>query len=148
MDQITHAFGINAHLLIIQIVNFGILLLVLWKFLYTPLLKLIDERRAKIEKGVHDAEAASRAREGAEKDRTELLRAASKDAEALSERSRKDAALKAGEIITEAEERALRAIASAEREGNELKARALSDAKSEIAKLIVLGAEKALSEKK
>ena len=42
------ALGIDGRLLIAQIVNFGILLFVLNKVLYKPLIKLLDERKKNI----------------------------------------------------------------------------------------------------
>jgi len=58
MEEIAKVFGLDWKLLIIQAVNFGVLLLVLWYFLYKPVLKMLDERRGKIQKGVEDAENA------------------------------------------------------------------------------------------
>ena len=44
------ALGIDIKLLIVQIVNFGILFFVLKKFLYKPILKLLDERKKEVER--------------------------------------------------------------------------------------------------
>ena len=44
------ALGIDIKLLVVQIINFGILFFVLKKFLYTPILKLLDERKKEVEK--------------------------------------------------------------------------------------------------
>ncbi len=43
------ALGLDLKLLVAQIVNFAILFFVLTKFLYKPLLKLLDERKKKVE---------------------------------------------------------------------------------------------------
>lgn len=58
MGELFSTFGINGKLLLMQSVNFGLLLLVLWKFVYRPVLTMIDERREKIAEGVRIAEAA------------------------------------------------------------------------------------------
>lgn len=50
--------GIDWKLLLAQVVDFVIVLLVLKRFAYQPMLKLLDERTAKIEKGLADAEHA------------------------------------------------------------------------------------------
>ncbi|MDP3998085.1 MAG: F0F1 ATP synthase subunit B [bacterium] len=42
------SLGIDIRLIIIQIVNFGILLAVLTRFLYKPILKILDERKKRI----------------------------------------------------------------------------------------------------
>lgn len=145
--QIFHAFGIDYRLLIIQAVNFGVLMLVLWAFLYKPLLKLLDERRVKIEKGVNDAELAGIELKEAENKKRAIIAAAEKEADAVAERSRKELSDKEKQATFAADEKVSRMLASAEKESAELKARALLGAKDEMAKMIVLGAEKALRAK-
>lgn len=49
--------GIDWRLLIAQLINFVILMGVLYKFLYKPVLKLLHERSVKIEVGLKNAEA-------------------------------------------------------------------------------------------
>ena len=61
--------GINLPGLITQLISFSILLLIS-KFLYKPVVKLLDERAEKIKKGLDDAETASKnAENAAEKNR-------------------------------------------------------------------------------
>jgi F-type H+-transporting ATPase subunit b len=54
--------GINLPVLLFQLVNFTFLLLVLRLLVYKPVLKMLDERRARIQEGLS---AADRAREQA-----------------------------------------------------------------------------------
>lgn len=145
--EIFHAFGIDYRLLIIQAVNFGVLMLVLWAFLYKPLLKLLDERRVKIEKGVHDAELAGIELKEAESKKRAMLVAATKEVDALAERARKELSDREKQATTAADEKVSRMLINAEKESAELKAQALLGAKDEMAKMIVLGAEKALAGK-
>ena len=44
--------------LLIQAVNFGLLLLVLWRFLYRPFLAKLEERSQAIKKSLSEAQAA------------------------------------------------------------------------------------------
>ena len=44
--------GIEPILLLTQVINFTILVVVLTKFLYKPILKMLDERKKKIEEGL------------------------------------------------------------------------------------------------
>ena len=55
MELLTN-LGIDYRLLIAQLINFVILLAVLYRFLYKPVLKLLHERSAKIEQGLKNAE--------------------------------------------------------------------------------------------
>ena len=58
MSQLFSQLGINWSLLLSQAVNFLILLIVLRLVAYKPLLKLLHERRAKIEEGLIKAKEA------------------------------------------------------------------------------------------
>jgi F-type H+-transporting ATPase subunit b len=48
--------GISLPLLISQLVSFVILLLLLWRFAYKPVLKMLDERAKKIKESIESAE--------------------------------------------------------------------------------------------
>src|SRR5690606_14577020 len=56
------ALGINLGFLIAQIVNFGLIFALLTYFLWGPMTKSLDERSARIEKGLEDAAKAAEAR--------------------------------------------------------------------------------------
>jgi len=60
MQQLLDQLGINWQLLLSQAVNFVLLLIVLRIFVYKPLLKLLHDRRDKIEAGLVKAEEAER----------------------------------------------------------------------------------------
>ncbi len=53
------ALGFNLPGLIAQLINFAILLVVLRMFLYKPVLKMLDERKRRIEEGLNRAEQAA-----------------------------------------------------------------------------------------
>ncbi len=142
--EVFHAFGIDWRLLIIQAVNFGVLMFLLWIFLYKPLMKLLDDRTAVIAKGVDDAHKAGESLANAESTKQTIITAAQKNADEIAERVRRDAAARDKQAQADAEAKAARILLAAEKESEELRARALHGAKEEMAKLIVLGAEKAL----
>ena len=54
------ALGINLGYLISQIVNFTLLAVLLYFVAYKPILRMLDERSARIKQGLEDAEVASR----------------------------------------------------------------------------------------
>lgn len=58
--EILSTFGVQPVLLLAQIVNFIILLFLLKKFAYKPIMKVLEERRIKIETGVIQAEEAEK----------------------------------------------------------------------------------------
>ncbi len=60
MQQLLDNLGINGGLLLSQAVNFALLLIVLRIFVYKPVLKLLHDRRARIEEGLTKADEADR----------------------------------------------------------------------------------------
>ncbi|MEK7607984.1 MAG: hypothetical protein AAB495_00145 [Patescibacteria group bacterium] len=58
MEELLQKLGIDWKLLLSQAANFLLLLVILRIFAYKPLLKLLKERREKIEEGVQKAEEA------------------------------------------------------------------------------------------
>ena len=58
--EILNHFGVNPILLLAQVVNFLILLFILKKFLYKPILKVLEERKSRIEGSLKNAEEIER----------------------------------------------------------------------------------------
>lgn len=56
MNEFFLQFGIDWKLLLSQLVNFTLILIILRVFMYKPLLKILKERREKIEEGLAKAE--------------------------------------------------------------------------------------------
>jgi len=70
------SFGIDIKLLIAQIINFGILLLLLIKFLYKPIIKKIDEEEEKLELAEREARLLIREKENFYMEKERILREA------------------------------------------------------------------------
>ena len=74
--EIFNQFGINGFLLAAQVVNFLVLLLILNKFLYKPVLKVLNERKEKVEESLKNAdEIEQRLAQIAQKEEEILLKA-------------------------------------------------------------------------
>ena len=148
MDQILTTFGIDWRLLAIQAVNFGLVLLALWYFLYRPILRMIDARQKKIAEGVKNAERAETLRQETEREKGGIIIAATKEGEGIVERARKAGAENEKKALLQAEMKAAQIATDAQREAQELKVRTLAESKGEIARMVVLGVEKVLAEGK
>ncbi len=72
--------GIDWRLFIAQLVNFLILFIVLRIFAWKPLLLALEERRAKIKKGITDADKAAKKLLETEKEKEEVLAKARNEA--------------------------------------------------------------------
>jgi len=144
MEQLIHAFGIDIKLIVIQIINFVILVGALSYFLYKPVLKILAEREEKINQGIKDAEHAAVAKASADTEKQTILSAAHKDAEVVGANAKTYAEEKADSIVAEAKTKAEHVLKDAQSKGEEMKARAKKESEAEIAKLAVLAAEKVL----
>jgi len=147
MEQIIDVFGIDWRVLVVQIINFTLLLSVLWYFLYKPLTTLIENRRAQIIKGVANTERAEAALKDADAKRAEVLAKASMEAEGIVTTARASGKTREAEIVAAAQEKYDRMLAEASQKSEELQREALAKSKQEIAKLVVLGVEKTLKER-
>lgn len=128
------------------IINFLVLIYLLGRFLYKPLLKIIDQRRAKIQADLDQAAAEkTKAAELTEKYQTRVERAREEAQEIIS------AAEKRGnerreEIIAEARNEAKRIKERATEEIKQAKRQALGQLRDEVSKISLLIAQKFLEE--
>jgi F-type H+-transporting ATPase subunit b len=127
--------GINLGFLIFQLINFGLLYLVLSRLVWPRVIKMLDERQARIATGLEDARAAEQARQNAERERDKILAQARADGEEQVKQMLRDAA-------HEAEERRAEARTGAEEERN----RILADTREQIVTLAVAAAERLIGE--
>lgn len=147
MSELFAAFGLDIRLLLIQALNFGILLFVLWKYLYGPVLAMIDERRTKIAEGVQNAEAANQRLADADMEGKNVVASASKDAEGIVSAAKSRADEQAAEIVKKSQARADALLADASAKAEESKRQALLSGEKEIARAAMLAAEKILKQK-
>lgn len=147
MSALFTAFGIDWHLLLIQAVNFVLLLSVLTHFLYKPVLRIIDERQRKIAEGVRTAEEADRKLADAKAEGEQMVGTAAKEAESLLAQARARAEERSAEIVTLAESRAQETLRDAAARAEEAKRAALKESEREITRAAMLAAEKILRDK-
>lgn len=139
------ALGINLPTLIAFVVNFGLLLLILWATLYKPVLKVLDERRRRIEEGLTAADrAAESARESdvrvqeqirqAQLQGQEIVANAQQIALRVQEEARRDAETQAAEIARKSQ-----------RESQQQLDNARAALRREFADLTILAAERVIN---
>ncbi len=141
MQAILTTFGIDWHLLLINMVNFGLLMAVLWYFLYAPVTRMLETRREKVSQGVRDAQAAGERLAEVEHSRRAVLATAGKEADEMLAAARVAGTQKERELLEKGEAAAATVLRDAEAQAAELKVRSIEESKHEVAKLIVLGME-------
>jgi len=138
--------GINLIYLIAHIINFLLLLWLLKRFAYRPVLRMLEERRRRIEEGL---KAADLAREEAARQRAELEKQLEEERRKAQERiaaaTRQVEELRE-KILSEAREEAERIIAEAREQAQQERERILQEARRQIADLSLLLAQKVVGE--
>lgn len=93
-----------------QIANFAILVTVLTKFLYKPILKILESRAQKIQEGLEAAEKSLEEKALNEEKRQKILAAAEKQAAEVLDQARLEAKAAAKDIVTAAKKDAVEAV--------------------------------------
>jgi F-type H+-transporting ATPase subunit b len=140
------ALGINLGYLLTQILGITALLLILTAFVYKPMLRVLDERKARIAKGLEDARQASIARENADMEAKRIL----DEARAEAANARREAVMAAEnaakDVEVKAREDARAIIANAQAEATEERNRILADLRGQVAAISIAAANKLVGE--
>jgi F-type H+-transporting ATPase subunit b len=147
MDELIKTFHIEVNLLVAQMVNFAIVLWVLYKFAYKPVLKTLNSRTNKIEKGLADADAAGKKLEEIVEKEKEVMAKAKKEAQEIIKIAEEQAKANSMSIVLEARNQSEKLLISAKSQIEQEKNKMLSEVKGEIANLVVLATEKIIGEK-
>ncbi|MCC6618403.1 MAG: F0F1 ATP synthase subunit B [Chloroflexi bacterium] len=142
MEALIKAFDVNITGLIFQVINFLLLLYLLNRFMFKPLLERMDERSTKIARGLEDAEAAARDRELARAEREAALSDARREAAEMLASANKIAADTRDEILAKARAEAEGVTARATEEIGAEKERAMAELRASVADLALAAAGK------
>ncbi len=139
--------GINWKLFIAQLVNFSIILAVLWKWVFVPVSKKLQERSEKIDKALKDADDIELEKIDFEKWKDEEIMKAKKEAaEILNKVSEEAAQIKETTLIQTRDEQS-KLLARSQEQISVQQAQALNAIKTEVADMVVLATEKILKQK-
>jgi F-type H+-transporting ATPase subunit b len=144
MNEIVSVFGINWKLLLIQGVNFGLLLAILYKFLYKPVLAMVDARRLKIENAIHNADKTEAELGLAEMQKAHILSEATKKGDELIDAAKKHAETAEALIVKDAHRKAVHLLNETERRLARDREEMIEKAEREVARMAILSAEKIL----
>ena len=138
------ALGVNLPSLLAQIVNFSILLVVLYLLAYKPALKLLDERRRRIKEGLDASEEAKQRLSDTEKEVQAELDRARKEGQELIGQAQQISARIQSEARDQAREEADQILARARSEIQMEMATAVSGLRKQFVDLTVTAAERVI----
>lgn len=144
---IVGTLGLKPDVLLAQLVNFLIIMFVLWKWAYKPLLKVLDDRAARIEKGLKDAETASGKLASIEREHAAALAAAREEAATVVKDAHVQAEKKREALLAKTRDEVAKIVTDARVKISEEQEQARQELKKEIGALVVATAEMVLKEK-
>jgi len=136
---IVHPFWV-----LVSIVNFLVLLYLLRRFMWGPIMATLDSRAAKIREGLELTESARREREQLKQQVEKTLAEARREAAAMAERTTKAAEAAAADIRTQAKAEADRIREKGREDAQHLHDQALAQLRTEVASMVVLAASRIL----
>jgi F-type H+-transporting ATPase subunit b len=138
--------GINVSQLIWQIVAFGLLVFLLRRFLYRPVLKMLDERRRRIEQSMTDAQTAAEKAAAAQAEFERRLLEARKEAQGILAQANEMSGKMRDDILQTAREEAREMIEKARQEIDADRQQSMAQLEKEVAGLAISVSEKVLGQ--
>jgi len=138
--------GINLGYLIVQVFNFLIVVVVLSRFVFKPILNMLETRKQTIEQGLEDAQVAGEAKAQAEEQAAKILAEAKHKAREETRHAAEKAEQLVLEIKAEAEKDIAKMRDAAREEAGQVRTQALGELRGEVASLAIAAAQKVIGE--
>lgn len=145
MEELVKTFHIDWKLLIAQLINFGVVLGVLWYFALKPILKAMNSRREEIETGLKNAEKIKKDFEELEKKKESELAKTRHETQAMINEAAKTGEKLKEEMAAEAKKETAAMINEAGQEIGQAKAKMMKEVKEELAELVVMASSQVIS---
>lgn len=129
---------------LVSVANFVVLLYVLQRVLWKPVLRVLADRAQKIREGLAAAEAGRRERERVQQEAEVLLGRAREEAQALAERVAQTAERNAADIVAKAKTESARLLEKARADAEQARRQSLAELRAQVADLAVLAAGRIL----
>ena len=137
MQDTLNSLGIDWMKLSAQVLNFGVILFVLWKWAYRPVIEILEQRRQQIDEAVTNADKIKAELAKTEAARQEILNQANAQATRLIEEARAAAARVQEQETQKAIAQAEQIIVKAREASLADHARMLADLRREVGLLVV-----------
>lgn len=137
-------FGVEPILLLAQMVNFAILLFILKRFLYKPILKVLEERKNKIATSMKQSEQIQKKFEELDVKQQEILDNARNESAQIIDAAKSEAKTLANQIQIEASNQTQLSLKRAQETLALEKQKMISEAKKEIVSVVTSATQKVI----
>lgn len=141
------SLGIDWKILIAQIINFLILLFVLSKLLYKPLVGMLEQRKEKIAQGIADSKAAEQRLAQSEEEASKTINGAIENANSIVEKASAEAVREVSKMIEDAKKQSAQLIEMASDNANKKQEEIMQGVRTKIADIIEVAVEKIIAER-
>ncbi len=138
------ALGINVKIILVQIANFAILLFVLKRFLYKPILNMLDKRQRDAEDSLVLKSSLEKKVQEIEKEREQVIHTSKSDADQILDEARQKGERLAIQVEQTAKEKADHMLAKATQEAQNKEGELRAELKNEVAAVAISVAEQVL----
>lgn len=138
------ALGISVPSIIVQIINFGVVVGLLWYLLYKPVGKMLSDRTQRIEQSLKDAEQVKLQLANAKRDYDAEIAKARQEAAAIVSQAQERAKAQEAELIAQARREADKVRDEARAQAGQERDTLLREAKDKIAELVTMTAREVL----
>jgi F-type H+-transporting ATPase subunit b len=145
MSEVLTTLGIDGYAFLWHTLNFIVLIGLLYKFLYTPVVGMLDERTKRIEESLAAAERAQAQVAQADRERDELLTSTRREIQEMMTTAQQVAERIQSEARASAQAESQRIIETARQEADAERAQAMAELRREVASLAVQAAERIIS---
>ncbi|MFA9262159.1 MAG: F0F1 ATP synthase subunit B [Undibacterium sp.] len=142
--EVLAKLGIDWKLLIAQAVNFAVLLWVLRRYAYKPILRALEARTKKIEQGLKDAALSQEKLQTSLEEEKKIMAAAREEARDILVAAETSAKERDARMLQETKEKIDKMITDAEAHLAEEKSRLIREAKSELSAVVISATERVL----
>lgn len=140
-------FGLNWKLFLAQLVNFAIVLFILWRWVFKPVVSGMEERTKKIEDSLNTADKVNKEKEEFEQWKTKEMVSARQEATNIISEAKKTATTTKDQILEQAKAEQQQILEQSKLELEKQKLQTVTEAKSAIADLVIQSTEKLLRAK-
>jgi F-type H+-transporting ATPase subunit b len=146
-SSVVGMFGLDWKLFIAQLINFAIVLFVLWKWVWKPVTANMEARTKKIEDSLNDAGRIKKEKEQFEVWKADEMTKTRAEASAIIAEAKQSALQAQAQVLEQSKQEQQALINRTQAELLNQKAKVLAEAQSEIAHLVVSSTEQLLRKK-
>lgn len=145
--ELFHALGLDIRILIAQLINFAVLIFVLHRFAYRPILNLLEDRKRKIEEGLRNMDKSREVVEEATRKAEAVIAEARQEARTIAARAEEAAKKHQEKVFADTQLETARLISLAKKKMDAERIRLVAEARAELSEVVVAAVENIIREK-